>query len=157
MEPTLTAYLSGIIDGEGHVTIVKDSWDRLIYNPKYMVLLKVGMCNEELPHLLASTFGGTCRPKQRKSLANPNWSDAWVWEVRGPRAAEALTLMLPYLRVKKEHAKVCLLLHERIVQAKTQRRAFHRHSVEEIQERDVLYQRIKQLNVLGQLRITNRT
>lgn len=148
MEKLDIRYAAGIIDGEGHVTIVKDSWDRKAYNPKYMVLIKVGMCNEEIPRLLCNTFGGTYRPRKRRQI-NPKWADAWNWELRGPRAYEALRRMQPYLRVKKEHAKLCVTLHERIVAAKQERRAFHRHSPSEMAERDALWQQLKNLTYRG--------
>lgn len=94
------AYLAGIIDGEGCITICKGAR----YENR-VVTVAVAMNDREPLDLLFNIFGG-CFVTLRKN--NPKWRDGWRWAVKQRKAKVVLEAVLPYLRVK--HRQVVLAL-----------------------------------------------
>jgi len=87
---TESAYIAGIIDGEGYIKC------SLIYG-------KVDVSNTsiELLEWLKSKLGGSiCK----KSIPKPTQHQAYTWQLSKIRAKGLLKLVSPYLIVKKETA-----------------------------------------------------
>ncbi len=87
-----TAWLAGYVDGEGYV-----GWDRTA---------RLRISNTHRPTLaaLCARYGGSVYPKKRVYRHRP----AYSWELTGPRARALLTLLLPFLREKREQAELVL-------------------------------------------------
>ena len=105
-DPTRLAYAAGLIDGEG--CIHTDTNRRAqTYRPR----VSVGMTEPAL-HLLRelqSEWGGTL---YQQRTATDRWAAAWTWHMTGTPAAEFIRAVLPYLRVKREQARLALALQE---------------------------------------------
>ena len=112
----IIAYLAGIIDGEGCITLANQPSHyrrrRAKYheNPTakkdfYMPRLKVGMTDSQPIDLLFVTFGGRRRIQSAKSTRKL----VYHWEVTGrPVISKVLLQLYPYLRVKRPQADLML-------------------------------------------------
>lgn len=81
------AYLAGIIDGEGTITLTKDKEFR------YPVIT---FCNNDRAILdyVNSFCHGTISTKKS---TNENWQDNYVWKVVYRQAIEVIAQILPYM------------------------------------------------------------
>ena len=86
------AYLAGIIDGEGTVTLSKDGEFR------YPVLT---FCNndKEIINYVNSFCPGTVSIKRAQ---NENWKDNWVWKIIRRQAVSVLEEITPFLHEQKK-------------------------------------------------------
>ena len=92
--PTELAYLAGIFDGEGHVSISATAPVKETYAPLYA--LQVGITNTDhdlIQHLL-DEYGGFAG---RTGIRDGHRLDAYRWRLAGPIAAKFLRMLHPYL------------------------------------------------------------
>ena len=101
----LYAYIAGIIDGEGSITLQPNTTKGC-----YTIRVSVGNTNEWLIQLLKNQFGGNFYPKRSK---NKNAKLAWEWAVQSRKANEFLRLILPYLQLKHPQAELALSYQKR--------------------------------------------
>lgn len=147
MQAALYAYIAGIIDGEGSIRINKNFTPHLIQvhhlkNPMYYAQINLGMVSKEIPDLLKDTFGGNVREERV-----PNRRSIWRYSLTGRnQLISTLKILLPYLRVKKEHAKVAIAFCENW-QVPFSRQAGT--DIQEIQRREDAYQTMRKLNAVG--------
>lgn len=92
-------YLAGIVDGEGHLAIVKHT------SGSYTPRLAVGSTTKRLLDELAHDLGGKtyllkCRNVRAKA--------AWIWQLSGAPVMELLSRIGPLLLVKKTQAQLIL-------------------------------------------------
>ena len=93
------AYAAGIIDGEGYIGI------GVHHRPHHRLSVTVGMTDSLVPTWLWITFGGSLNEYQRHHVG---WRSIWVWRICDRQAGEFLPQILPYLKVKREHAKLAI-------------------------------------------------
>ena len=100
MNQTTAAYVAGLIDGEGCITIAKSK-------SYFGLRIDVGMTRPGLPalRLLREKCGGKIR---RTRDATEQWAAAWAWGLFGPSVAELLRAITPYLVVKQDQANLAL-------------------------------------------------
>jgi hypothetical protein len=96
------AYAAGFFDGEGYVTITKQSRGDTYY-------LRVGIsntCREPLEYIQGLWYGSLFDHAGRYDGYNGRHARlaAYKWYAHGPKAAAFLLDLLPYLRVKNEQA-----------------------------------------------------
>ncbi|CAN7416081.1 hypothetical protein [Paraburkholderia hospita] len=110
MQPkdTTLAYLAGMIDGDGYVSIV-----RSVRNGVEYFAPQVGISGTlRAPHDLASSIWGgkvSCHlPK------NPNHRPQFQWSRQGSVALQIIEALYPYLLLKQEHALLAMELHEHV-------------------------------------------
>lgn len=100
------AYLAGIIDGEGTITIARaprnDTKHRIPYHIPHV---KVCNTNKELIDWIHAKFGGR---NNNTRQANTKWSTLYYIRWNCGKARDLLEAVLPYLRVKKVQATVVL-------------------------------------------------
>lgn len=98
------AYLAGIIDGEGCVSIRKCPQGKNIY---FKPMVEVGMADRQPIELLCSSFSNNSVwfevPKNEGK-----WRPVHKWRVTGSNVIPVLKKTLPYLLVKKKQALLCL-------------------------------------------------
>ena len=98
-------YVAGIIDGEGYVSIDRNSnIDRSLVGKTV-----VQMSGAAIPKLFLKQFGGNYRTYKR---SNPNQCDAHTWSITGRPARKFLKRILPFLFLKKEQAKLVIALYD---------------------------------------------
>ena len=109
--PTTYAYLAGMIDGDGYITITRST-----RGGKDYFGAQVGIAGTRRdPHdLAASLFGGKVSCYQP---ANPKHRPQFQWQRMGKAALPVIEGILPYLLLKKEHALLALELQELATEA----------------------------------------
>lgn len=108
-------YLAGIIDGEGYIGINKSK----NYQGKPLFKLRVVVCNTntDLIKWLVDNFGGYITKKKTYSYKH---KVSYNWKVNCDKAGDVLSLVLPYLIIKKRQAELAILYRElQINQIKT--------------------------------------
>ena len=102
---TELAYIAGIIDGEGSISIRKHS-NRNWY--EYQLRVDVKLTDQEIPYWFQELFGGgVCF---RAPIGNRK--PAWQWTITDIKAANFLSSVQPYLHIKSEHCKIVLEFQE---------------------------------------------
>jgi len=97
------AYLAGIFDGEGSISITKSHRNKK-FNPTYAIRISVQMCNPYIPHLFLDTFGGSINCYEHKGNQLPHWH----WHLWSTKAIPFLETLMPYLRLKKNEAELAI-------------------------------------------------
>jgi len=110
-DPTVLAYLAGVVDSDGCITIYKNTHYQRTHSesasPVYQPRLAIAQVEPEAVELSRDTFGGTIRHK----LNNPGKSrQLLVWRADHNRFYEVVGQLLPYLRIKKAQAENALKL-----------------------------------------------
>lgn len=97
------AYTAGIIDGEGCISIQKSTG--LKHRRNFFLSVRVTNTNEWLVNWLKMQYGGCIvfRPNH-DGIAK----DSWQWSLGGPKAAEMLEYIKPYLMIKRPQADLAL-------------------------------------------------
>ena len=106
MKDTELAYMAGILDGEGCISITKiRASNTNLHNLSYGLQVRVGMVDKSIPLLFYYAFGGSFR--QRK-YSHKEYKNQWLWGVSGKLAIRSLEMLLPYLRSKKNEAELAI-------------------------------------------------
>jgi len=106
----LLAYVAGIVDGEGCITItnIGGNYD----SKKFLgVAIEVGNTNPWIAQFLEMNFGGHHYTKKFKN--NPTWKPCHYWKVTSKSAVEFLKIILPYLQIKKPQAELAITFQAR--------------------------------------------
>lgn len=105
-EPTTLAYLAGVIDSDGYITINRSTRAGVVYFGA-----QVGIAGtRRQPHdLAASLWGGTV---SRYVPRNPRRRPQFQWSRTGDAAVGIIAAVRPYLLIKKPHADVATELQE---------------------------------------------
>ena len=102
------AYLAGLLDGEGCITVCQRGRKLKSGTPQHEALVAVGMVDPTaiLWALNATGLGRIRRHDNTKY--NPKWSMAYTWRVSTRDAARLLERVLPYLQLKKRQAELVI-------------------------------------------------
>lgn len=112
--PTL-AYLAGIVDGEGSISILCHHHARKFYVGGERMLkaftetVQISNTSEELIEWLLNNIGGKAIPVWTR----PDRLQSYRWYVNGRNVPPFLTAVLPYLVVKRAQAQLVLAFHKR--------------------------------------------
>jgi hypothetical protein len=108
IDPTVLAYLAGVIDSDGHITIHRSRRGETLY---HAARIGISGTRREPHDLAASLWGGKVGLYYPK---NPRHRPQYQWSLTGAKAAEAIAAVQPFLRVKAEQAFLALELHEHV-------------------------------------------
>src|SRR3990167_1289806 len=100
MNPLDLAYLAGVVDSDGSITVGVDKWNRggggkPGTNPKFFEIIAIRQCDTEAVHLAQELFGGNITIGKPGSLRGRPSHD---WVAYGPRACALARALMPYLR-----------------------------------------------------------
>lgn len=118
---TLLAYLAGIVDGEGSISVRRSTYAMRHGNgggAAFWERVKVKMVDPEAVDLLYAAFGGSRRTEASSAKRG---KPLHAWEVTGWGAHHALEMLFPYLRVKRAQAENCFALRKAIEASKKER------------------------------------
>jgi len=104
MNKLTSAYLAGIIDGEGSIDFQKTKEPQCVAGYHYNPRLRVGMIDREFIEWLKNSFGGGIYHR----IGNGRNKDSYCWNVSGKIMKEIIRCVYPYLRIKKEHANIMI-------------------------------------------------
>lgn len=127
MAKTDLAYMAGLFDGEGCVSIAKHSSNRYYNIACYLI-----MANEYLPQLFQFRFGG--RVSRKYNHPNkPEWRPYWRWAISSQQAYRFLKTIYPYLILKKPQAEVAF----KFIEEHTYQTGRHKLTEEQIALKEV--------------------
>jgi hypothetical protein len=111
-EEIMTAYLSGVMDGDGSFSLIKRKGKR---SPWYVPYLQLGNLSTKIIDLLMENFGGSSLTRKSFLMKSGKMSQPlYLWKIRGADLCKkALERLIPYLVIKKERAEFLLkFIHE---------------------------------------------
>lgn len=105
-------YVSGLFDGEGWITIVKQQLGGYgHYNDhyvRYQLAIGIGMTNKPVIEKMHRQFGGGFIHKRPNLVKLPKARLAYMWKITSQPAADFLKLAAPHMVVKKDEAEVAI-------------------------------------------------
>ena len=110
-DATTMAYLAGMIDGDGYITITRSTRAGKDY---FGAQVGIAGTRREPHDLAASLFGGKVSCHHPK---NPGHRPQFQWQRMGKAAIPVIEGIMPYLRIKQEHALLALELQEHAMEA----------------------------------------
>ena len=100
------AYIAGFFDGEGTINLQTHHRNNAAKTTTFHLKFRITNTNKEILDFIKFFFGvGKIYEMKRYSLKH---KVAWSYELNGHDAAFAIKILLPYLVVKKEQAKLAL-------------------------------------------------
>jgi hypothetical protein len=113
IEPTILAYVAGLMDGEGSIVIgvSKPSATRSSTSPSHWLQVSITSTNRDTIDWLSTVFDGHISSHCTNTSAKGK-KDCWSWRVMSNAGAAFLTLILPYLRSKKAPAELAIAFQE---------------------------------------------
>jgi len=94
------AYIAGIVDGEGSLTIHKQRTGGM----GYVVKLDVGNTCKEVIDYLQELFPGTVGEYYKDPSIRRKTH--WIWRIHARKIRELLPQILPYMIIKRDLAKI---------------------------------------------------
>ena len=109
MEKTDLAYIAGILDGEGCISICKQRDSTRRMGVRYQLRILVANSEEWLLNWLKFSFGGRVY-KARE--ADSTHKACWRWIIDSHQALEFLKLVYPYLHLKRGQVELALTFQQ---------------------------------------------
>jgi len=109
MKKTDLAYMAGIMDGEGYISLAKRNSHRSKSGICYDIQIGVTNTNKWLLEIFRFAFSGSISKKKKgydKSL--PSSQDCFNWQTGNQQALIAIKSLLPYLRLKRPQAELAI-------------------------------------------------
>lgn len=124
------SYLACLIDAEGCITISNGR------KRHYQLIVRIGMYDKEPLELMASAFGGSVDPTNRKDK-----KPCWCYTATSDRALSIMVELVPYLLVKRGEAEIAIIFQSGMTSYKGGRRTVPQ---DEIDFRDLCYQKMQE-------------
>ena len=100
MKKTDLAYVAGLFDGEGSISIVKNKkWNN------HTLQISLGSTDEWICQSLKMMFGGNI---SLKNETHDGIRACWQWSNGSRKAYNTLLLIVPYLRIKRPQAEIAI-------------------------------------------------
>lgn len=117
---TIYAYLAGVIDSDGYITIKRLSYNIRVAkdstNATYSEMVGIKQTSNEAIVLINELFGGHLGIEKPNT---PNGKPLYRCQLTNKKAVEFIKCIYPYLRIKKKQAEILLRLRELNETAKT--------------------------------------
>lgn len=142
------AYLAGIIDGEGSIGIYRSGPHRGCAANRLVLVVTITSTTLILLEWCQKIVGdGKIALKRQK---NDKHRACWEWKIRNCKASRMLSLILPYLVIKKQQAVTAIKFAETIGNVG------QRLSKETQRKRENFYREIRSLNRMGKPQCRNK-
>lgn len=103
-DETVLAYLAGLIDADGDISIGLNRRMERLKHPSYNLRVQLTNTDLELMDWLVETLGGAVhsadRHERRKTI--------YMWKIHGQNAEDLLQAIEPFMRIKRKRAEVAL-------------------------------------------------
>lgn len=107
LRDTDKAYLAGIVDGEGCISISKQIIKRTP-TPVYSLIVVVSLVNKDVLQYFKEITGLGSVKYGAKHESSDNSRTSYQWWVSSRQAEKLLVEIYPYLRIKREQADIAL-------------------------------------------------
>lgn len=157
LSETDKAWMAGFVDGEGCITISKQVRKNRP-TPAYRVFITISNTDYAVLEFFKLHYGGSIYNvhERRKDKRNIKWSDTYDWYCPISSSKRFLRDILPYLRLKRKQAELCLEFLETRKNTKQARRingtlaGSEGLTVEELNKRESYRLAVRALNSKGQ-------
>lgn len=105
---TTAAYMAGILDGEGSLSIGNYSGNRKNGDKHFQVNIAICSTDEVLITWLVETFGGYKGQYTPKQMSKNGRKQVFRWQCSSDRLTHICEICLPYLVIKKRQAEILL-------------------------------------------------
>jgi hypothetical protein len=103
------AYLAGLVDGEGTISVWRHRAPRNSSGYTYVPIFTIAQANQPFLEEIRDIVGnGSVRRANRASLQNPKHKDCYTLSFRAHQTRWVLPQILPYLRIKRRQADLLL-------------------------------------------------
>lgn len=102
MKRTDISYTAGIFDGEGCVDIYSAMSNKNSKNLSFMLRVVISQKDGKIMNWLKDRFGGYVRQERKGKFS------IYRWDIRSQKAHDFLSLIYPFLIIKKEQVKIAL-------------------------------------------------
>ena len=102
MNKNILHYTAGLFDGEGCVDIYKATTSKASKNISLMLRVNIAQKDGQVMNFLQDNFGGYV------AVDKHNGHYIHRWEVRSQKAKEFLSLIYPFVIIKREQIKIAL-------------------------------------------------
>lgn len=102
------AYLAGIVDGEGSLTIGNYSHNKKTGVPHYQTILNINNTNKSLIDWLLNTFGGGYCHYTARQTPKISRQAIYRYIATGNRLTHICQLILPFVIIKKRQVEIIL-------------------------------------------------
>jgi len=149
MTPTEAAWMAGLIDGEGTITVLKfqrksGNCPHALYAP----LLTVTNTDKRLIDRCIKLCGGYC-VTVFCGRRNPNWKDAYHWRLKSAKLSGVLREVLPFLVSKATQAALAIEVRDDMRVGSKPGRFGTTLTDKERERRDEIWQQLRILNTRG--------
>lgn len=152
IDDTKTAYLAGLLDGEGHIGIMKRRANGQYRTMRYVLRVAIGMYCENTIDWCVQNFDAFKYSRKESYTTNGvkrKVSHDACWQ--GQKALTVLLQVQPYLITKQKHALIATNFQQYcVIQLKelnkANRKYFTKLSEEELSVRESFYLDLKKLN-----------
>ena len=103
-----TAYMAGIMDGEGTFYIGNYSGNRKNGDKHFQTVIAVATTDKSLMDWLVDVFGGSFRSYTPKQMAKNSRKQVYRWQATSHRLLHICEIILPYLVIKKRQAEIMI-------------------------------------------------
>ena len=105
---TTAAYMAGILDGEGSLSIGNYSGNRKNGDKHFQVNIAICSTDEVLITWIVDTFGGYKGKYTPKQMSRNGRKQVFRWQCSSDRLTHICEICLPYLIIKKRQAEILL-------------------------------------------------
>ena len=105
---TQSAYMAGIMDGEGTFYIGNYSGNRKNGDKHFQTLIAVATNDKSLMEWLFNTFGGGFREYTPSQMAKNSRKQVYRWQATSNRMLHICEIILPYLVIKKRQCEIMI-------------------------------------------------
>ena len=106
------AYMAGILDGEGSLSIGNFSGNRKNGDRHYQTNIAVCSTDIELIDWIHSTFGGYRGAYTPKQMSKNGRKQVYKWQCSSDRLLHICEITLPYLTIKKRQAEILIQMRK---------------------------------------------
>ena len=107
--PLECAYLAGLVDGEGHITIRLQYTGRCSAAGHWSVYCQVSNTRREVLDWIAVRFGGKVYGLRREQ---EGWAGCYDWKIHCTQALHVLRFIEPFMIVKQPQARLAIAFQE---------------------------------------------
>lgn len=105
---TVAAYMAGILDGEGSLSIGNYSGNRKNGDKHFQVNISVSSTDKPLIDWIYDTFGGYRGEYTPKQMSRNGRKQVYRWQCSSDRLRHICEITLPYLIIKKRQAEILI-------------------------------------------------
>ena len=139
MNNNIYAYCAGLFDGEGYIDIYSATLSKASKSPSLYLRVIISQKDGMIMNWLQDNFGGYVNKEIR------NESYIYRWKIVSKSAQKFLTLIYPFILIKKEQVKLALEFEEMRSKYLNTHTVFKKITDEELQNRIEIKDKLKKL------------